>query len=193
MVGDRMSSRALLIIDVQNDLCPGGSMAIEGGENILRTLNRYIQRLKVHFFASRDWHPAKTNHFTPYGGEYPPHCVRDTFGAMFPTNLKLPASTIVISKGMGPREEGVSAFNGYDNKGRSFDVILDDMGIGSLYVCGLGTELGVKETVIDALERGYVVKLLTDAIGGVDAGGARLAMEEMEALGADMINLRDLG
>src|SRR5262245_29486497 len=100
MAADRGS--ALLIVDVQNDFCPGGTLPVSEGERVVTVLNRHIADAIARgwpVYASRDWHPAVTRHFKAYGGEWPPHCVQNTAGAAFHDDLKLPASAIVISKG----------------------------------------------------------------------------------------------
>ena len=100
---------ALLVVDVQKDFCPGGALPMPDGDRVVPALNRYIadagaQGMPV--YASRDWHPAVTNHFKAYRGEWPPHCVQGTDGARFHQDLQLPESTIVISKGQDPHTPG---------------------------------------------------------------------------------------
>src|SRR5262249_58445609 len=96
---------ALVIVDVQNDFCPGGALGVPGGDAVVPVLNRYAERFAAAgapVFASRDWHPAKTSHFKPYGGVWPPHCVQGTAGAAFHPDLSLPSGAAVVSKGMDP-------------------------------------------------------------------------------------------
>lgn len=184
---------ALLIVDVQKDFCPGGALAAPGGAAILPALNRHIgeaRTLDMPVYASRDWHPEVTSHFKAYGGEWPPHCVQDTAGAQFHSELKLPAETVVISKGNDPERPGYSAFDGRTSAGRSLLDDLRDRGIDRLYVTGIATDYCVKATVLDALRAGLRVSVLLDAITGIDVhpGDADRAVEEMSRAGAEMVH-----
>ena len=96
---------ALVVVDVQNDFCPGGSLAVPDGDSVVPVLNRYAERFDAQgaaVFASRDWHPPRTKHFAAYGGNLAPHCVQGTAGAAPHPALVLPARTQVVSKGMDP-------------------------------------------------------------------------------------------
>lgn len=139
-------------------------------------------------YASRDWHPAVTTHFQPYGGEWPPHCVQGSEGAEFHPQLDLPASAIVVSKGGDPERPGYSAFDGHTPEGQPFLADLRHRGVGGLYITGLTTEYCVKQTTLDALRAGLHVIVLTDAIAGIDAhpGDADRALSEMAHAGADL-------
>ncbi len=88
---------ALLIVDVQNDFCPGGALAVAEGHSVVPLLNQYMERASaagIPIFASRDWHPAQTAHFREFGGQWPPHCVQGTPGAEFHPGLRLPEGTV---------------------------------------------------------------------------------------------------
>ncbi|MGH6801331.1 MAG: isochorismatase family protein, partial [Methylocella sp.] len=94
---------ALVIVDVQNDFCPGGALAVAAGDRVVPILNQYIQRFAAAgrpIFATRDWHPEKTSHFNTDGGPWPPHCVRGTRGADFHPALQLTKNAVIVSKGM---------------------------------------------------------------------------------------------
>ncbi|HEY5617862.1 MAG TPA: nicotinamidase [Vicinamibacterales bacterium] len=183
------SRSALLMVDVQKDFCPGGALAVPDGDRVVPPLNRYAADAAARgwpVYASRDWHPRVTQHFRPYGGEWPPHCVQDTEGATFHDDLQLPAGAVVISKGQASDSPGYSALEGRSPNGTTF---LDDLrarGIGHLYVGGLATDYCVKHSVLDALRAGLEVTVLEDAIAGVDvkAGDSERALEEMRAAGA---------
>ncbi|MCM8792549.1 MAG: isochorismatase family protein, partial [Candidatus Omnitrophica bacterium] len=107
--------KALLIVDLQNDFCPGGRLAVPRGDKIVPIINKYIKlfsKNKLPIFASRDWHPKRTTHFKKFGGLWPVHCVQNTKGAQFHPKLRLPQETIIISKGMSPQKDSYSAFDG---------------------------------------------------------------------------------
>ena len=190
-------SDALVIVDVQNDFCPGGSLAVPEGDRVVPVLNRYIERfaaLKAPIFASRDWHPAVTRHFKAYGGAWPPHCVQGTKGAGFHADLRLPAEAVIVSKGMDPAEDAYSCFQAEDPDGMPFAAALGEHGVQRLFVGGLATDYCVKATVLDALMDGFQVVVLEDAIRAVDVSpgdGAR-ALHEMKAAGAAVATLADL-
>src|SRR2546423_13289895 len=108
---------ALLVVDVQNDFCPGGALAVREGDQVIPVLNRWIenaQRQNIPIFASRDWHPAEHISFKKRGGPWPPHCVQDTSGAAFHRDLQLPGNVQIVSKGYDRNEDSYSAFGGTD-------------------------------------------------------------------------------
>jgi nicotinamidase/pyrazinamidase len=189
MTNDRRS--ALLIVDVQNDFCPGGALPVPHGDRVVPVLNRYVSDAVEHgmpVYASRDWHPAVTRHFKEYGGEWPPHCVQNTEGGRFHADLQLPSSAIVVSKGQDPDKPGYSALEGYTDDGKTLLADLQRRQIDHLYVGGLATDYCVKQSVLDALAAGLKVTVLRDAIAGIDAqpGDADRAIAEMHEAGAEI-------
>ena len=183
--------RALIVVDVQRDFCPGGALPAPAGARIIPVVNRYLaeaRRLGLPVYASRDWHPPVTRHFVADGGEWPPHCVQGTEGARFHPDLELPPDAIVISKGDDPQRAGYSAFDGRTPEGRLLLSDLRDRGIDSIYVAGLTAEYCVKRTVIDALDAGLRVVVLTDGIAGIDArpGDAARALADIARAGAEL-------
>jgi nicotinamidase/pyrazinamidase len=182
---------ALVVVDVQRDFCPGGALPAPDGDRILPALNRYIaaaRELGMPVYASRDWHPAVTTHFTTYGGEWPPHCVQDTEGAEFHPALDLPGEVIVVSKGDDPARPGYSAIEGRTPQGQPLLVDLRARQIDRLYVTGIATDYCVKQTVLDARQAGLGVTVLTDAIAGIDVhpGDVDRALTQMADAGADL-------
>jgi nicotinamidase/pyrazinamidase len=180
---------ALVVVDVQNDFCPGGSLAVPDGDRVVPALNRHIERfqaLGAPIFASRDWHPPVTRHFQAYGGTWPPHCVQGTTGAEFHRDLRLSPDVIVVSKGMNPDEDAYSCFQAEDAGGMPFAAALGERGVQRLFVGGLATDYCVKATVLDALRDGFEVVVLEDAIRAVDVtpGDGAKAIEAMTAAGA---------
>jgi len=181
----------LLLVDPQNDFCPGGSLAVAEGDAVMPVLSAWAaaaERAGIPVFASRDWHPAKTTHFRDYGGVWPPHCVMGTPGAEFHPDLQLPASVRVVSKGMGETEDAYSAFQARDDSGRPLRSLLDESGVRHLYVGGLATDYCVKSSALDAVEEGFKVTLIPDGIRAVnlEATDGDRAVAEMRAVGVDL-------
>jgi nicotinamidase/pyrazinamidase len=187
---------AMLVVDVQNDFCPGGSLAVADGHAIVPVLNQYLARAAVAgmpVFASRDWHPAQTTHFREFGGLWPPHCVQGTPGAEFHPDLRLPEGTVVVSKGLNPVDEGYSLFEGKLEDGRDALAALRELGVTHVHVGGLATDYCVRATTLDALATRFDVFLLVDAIRAVEVqpGDGARAIAEMRAAGATSETLED--
>lgn len=190
------NSTGLLVVDVQNDFCPGGALAVAGGNRVVPPLNRAIVAFAdagLPIFATRDWHPPDTGHFQIHGGPWPVHCVQDTHGAAYHPELRLPESTIHLCKGIDERFDGYSAFDGVDAVGTPLATLLADRGINHLCIGGLATDYCIRASVLDARSRGVTVTVLIDAIAGVDLqpGDSERALEEMRAAGA-MLHTVDL-
>lgn len=192
-----MAETALLIVDVQNDFCPGGSLPVPDGDKVVEPLNIMIERAVNEewlVIASRDWHPRESRHFVEFRGQWPVHCVRDTAGAAFHLELQLPEDAIIISKGLRAEGEsadvdGYSAFDGIDLfRSRPFSKVLAIHGVQLLYVGGLATDYCVKATVLDACRHGFKVRVLDNACRGVDIneGDSRRAIMEMMGAGAEI-------
>ena len=180
---------ALLIVDVQNDFLPGGSLAVKGGENIIAPFNQYIEAVQAKalpILATRDWHPPNHCSFKEQGGPWPPHCVVDSKGAEFPSELRLPPSAVVISKGMQVEKDAYSGFEETD-----LDERLRSAHIHRVLIGGLATDYCVLNTVRDAIKHGYEVLLLQDAMAAVNVQpeDGEKAIEEMTSLGAIPITL----
>jgi nicotinamidase/pyrazinamidase len=180
---------ALLIVDVQNDFCPGGSLAVAGGDEVVPVLNRYAEAFAAAgrlVIADRDYHPGRTTHFVQFGGAWPPHCVQGTPGAEYHPDLVLPAGTVHVVKGLGAEEDAYSVFQGHDLSGQPLAALLDEHEIRTLYVGGLATDYCVKATVLDARKAGFDVVVLEDAVRAVNlrAGDGDRALEEMRVAGA---------
>jgi nicotinamidase/pyrazinamidase len=188
-------SPALLIVDVQNDFCPGGALPVAEGDEVVPVLRRLAARfaaLGLPVYASRDWHPPDSLHFAVHGGAWPVHCVQGTEGARLRDDLYLPPTAAIVTKGQGRHDEGYSAMVG-DVAGRgSLEDDLRARGVDRLYVGGLATDYCVRHTVLDALRRGFAVTLLTDAIRAVDVsrGDGDRALDEMRRGGATLASSR---
>jgi nicotinamidase/pyrazinamidase len=179
--------RALIIVDVQNDFCPGGALGVAGGDEVIEPLNRlakeFLSRGDV-VVKSRDWHQPTTKHFAAYGGTWPVHCVQETLGAEFHKDLLDDPRVIVISKGMND-EDSYSAFDGTDLAKQ-----LRAQGVEEVWVGGLATDYCVKNTVLDALREGFKVKAVADAMRAVNLkpGDDERAVAEMRSRGAEIVH-----
>ena len=178
--------KALIVVDVQNDFCPGGSLAVANGDEVVAPLNKLIKEFLDRgepVFKSRDWHPATAKHFAVYGGVWPVHCVQNTPGAEFHKDLSDDPRITIISKGIDESADGYSAFDG-----TSLAQILHDEGVTEVWVGGLATDYCVKHTVLDALRQGFEVKALADSMRPVnikpDDGASAIA--EMRSAGAEI-------
>ncbi len=181
---------ALIIVDVQNDFCPGGSLAVAEGDKVVAVLNRHIEKFfsaGLPIFATRDWHPARTKHFNTDGGSWPPHCVQGTEGGKFHPALALPNSSVVVSKGMSFEADSYSGFEATDAAGAGLAERLRGIGVERIFVGGLATDYCVKFTVLDGLKEGFKVTLLEDAVRGVNLrpDDSDRAIDEMVRAGAD--------
>jgi len=184
-----LKDAALLLVDVQNDFCPGGALAVPEGDRVIPPLNRAAARFAAlgrPVYASRDWHPERTRHFAKFGGEWPAHCVQGTSGAMLHPDLNLPPTAIILSKGRDPEVDDYSAFAAMDFSGTTLAELLQQQGVKQLFVGGLATDYCVRATVLDGLAAGFEVVVIEDGIAGVDLqpGDSDRAREEMLSAGA---------
>ncbi|MBI4409716.1 MAG: bifunctional nicotinamidase/pyrazinamidase [Gemmatimonadetes bacterium] len=188
---------ALLVVDVQNDFCPGGALAVPEGDRVVPVLNDYIARFReagVPVYASRDWHPRETRHFKAWGGKWPPHCIQDTRGAQFHAELRLPKDAVIVSKGMDPEQDAYSAFQAQDANGAALEQSLRQRGVQRLYVGGLATDYCVRASTLDALKQGFQAVLLLDAVKGIDLepGDIARSIDEMVRSGARTATLASI-
>lgn len=173
---------ALIIVDVQNDFMPGGSLPVPEGDAIMPSVNRWIAAAvagRAVVVASRDWHPAGHSSFRDQGGPWPPHCVQDTPGAQFHPGLRLPRDFLLVSKGDRRHLDQYSDFQSTPLAGE-----LRRRGVRRVFVCGLAQDVCVKATVLDALAHGFEAHVVTSATRPLDPGSGRQAREEMLRAGA---------
>lgn len=183
---------ALLVVDVQNDFCPGGALAVREGDRVVPVLNRFIglfQKKGLPIYATRDWHPKNHCSFKAGGGPWPPHCIQDSPGAEFHPDLRLPFETVVISKAMRPEAEAYSGF-----EGSNLELYLKRRGIRRVFIGGLATDYCVKTTVLDACRLGFETVILTDAVRGVNVrpDDSQKAIEAMKKAGAQAVTFEAL-
>lgn len=185
-------SPALLVVDVQNDFCPGGALAVEGGDRVVPVINRLASRaaaLGLPIYASRDWHPVDSTHFVTGGGPWPPHCVAGTEGARLHPALRLPPGAMIVTKGVGRDDQGYSVFEGHVAGRGAFADDLAARGVDHLIICGLATDYCVRATALDARTRGFGVSVVADAIAAVEVapGDGGRALDEMRHAGAAVV------
>lgn len=180
---------ALILVDVQNDFCPGGSLAAAKGDEVVAPLNRLSAEFAARnlpVIATRDWHPRNHVSFQENGGPWPAHCIQDTKGAEFHPRLVLPPRADVVTKGDDPKRDAYSGFQAESETGRMMADLLRVRGAERLFIGGLATDYCVKATVLDARKNGFPTVVLRDAIRAVDAepGDGDRAITEMTKAGA---------
>jgi len=188
---------ALLVVDIQNDFCPGGALGVPDGDAIIQRVNRAValfERRNLPVLFTRDWHPRETKHFKEFGGAWPAHCIQGTKGARFHSDLQVPKGSLILSKGMDPEQDSYSAFQAFTDRGRDLESTLHELDVDELFICGLATDYCVRATTLDGLRRGLAVRVLRDMIRGVDLkpGDSEMAVKEMRVHGAHFSESRGL-
>lgn len=174
----------MILVDVQYDFLPGGSLAVADGHDIIDPLNEAIDAFEaagLPVVATRDWHPSDHMSFAEQGGPWPPHCVADTDGAQFVASLRIPADAIIISKATLQELDAYSGFAGTDLHEQ-----LQSLGVRRVYVGGLATDYCILNTVLDARRLGYEVIVLAEAVRAVnvDPADGQRALQQMIDAGA---------
>jgi len=192
------ASSALLVVDVQNDFCPGGALAVEEGDQVVPRLNPWVERFAKAgrpIAYTRDWHPREHCSFREQGGPWPVHCVQKTSGADLHPDLKVKGP--LFDKAFKADEEAYSGFGGFlvDANGRISNLSLADWlrghGVKHVYIGGLTTDYCVRTTTLDALKEGFEATVLGDAIRAVNVhpDDGRRAVEEMKRAGAEFMGV----
>jgi len=181
---------ALLVVDVQNDFCPGGALPIQGGDAVVRPINKIMGLFDIIVF-SRDWHPADHCSFADspefVDGSWPVHCAQDSPGAEFHGSLRVPLDAMVISKGTDPAREEYSSFARPE-----LALGLRERGVKRVFVAGLATDYCVRATVLDGLSAGFPMVVVKDGCRGVSEETTEAALEEMAAAGVVICSSGDL-
>ncbi|MGC9368586.1 MAG: bifunctional nicotinamidase/pyrazinamidase [Paracoccaceae bacterium] len=184
----RPETEALIVVDVQNDFCPGGALAVPGGDEVVPEINALLDDFHLRVFT-QDWHPADHSSFAsnhpgrkpfevidmPYGGQvlWPDHCVQDTEGAAFHPDLDTAKADHVLRKGFRPEIDSYSAFFENDRETETgLDDFLRERGITAVTIVGLATDFCVQYTALDAAKLGYKVTVLEHACRGIDLDGS---------------------
>ncbi len=172
---------ALLVVDVQNDFCPGGALPIEDGDAVVPILNQWMQAARekgVPIYASRDWHPKGHISFADKGGPWPPHCIQDTHGAAFHPELRLPDEAVKVTKGTRFDQDQYSAF---DQTGLARE--MKRAGLERVWIGGLAQDVCVLASALDAAKAGFEVHLIRDATRPVSPEGGHDAIRQMRETG----------
>lgn len=175
----------LLLVDVQNDFCPGGALPLAGGDEVVPVLNRWLaaaRKLGVPVYASRDFHPAGHPSFETQGGPWPVHCLQDSTGAAFHPDLQLSDATILVTKGTRFDQDQNSAF---DQTGFAQQLRRD--GVRRLWIGGLALDVCVLATVLDALQEGFAVRVILPGTRPVSPPGGEEAVSRMQDAGAEVV------
>lgn len=180
-----------MVVDIQNDFCPGGALPVSEGDKVVPVLNKYIEKFRktsAPIIFTRDWHPPDHSSFKEQGGPWPPHCIQNSEGAKFHADLNVPPEGEIVSKA-DKKDEAYSFFQGTNLAKK-----LHERGIKRLLVGGLATDYCVKETVLDGLKYGFEVFHLDDASRGVNVNpdDSERALHEMVAAGAKRLSLADM-
>ncbi|HEY7633648.1 MAG TPA: nicotinamidase [Thermoleophilaceae bacterium] len=174
-------ARALLIIDFQNDFCPGGALAVPEGDEIAPRVNELLDSGEFDFVvATRDWHPPDHNSFEAQGGPWPPHCVQGSPGAELYSSLDRSKIDVVVDAGFRPELEGYSGF-----EETTLEQELRDHDIEDVTVVGLATDYCVRATALDAAHAGFGVTVDRAGVRGIDveSGDSERALDEVRAAG----------
>jgi nicotinamidase/pyrazinamidase len=177
---DITDTDVLIVVDVQNDFCPGGALPVPDGDAVVPVINRLMPRFG-RVIATQDFHPLRHSSFAEQGGPWPEHCVQSTPGAEFHPGLDTDAIDEIVQKGTDLATDGYSGFAGTDLAER-----LRDAGANKVFVVGLATDYCVRATAIEAVANGFETIVLTDAIRAVDVqpGDGDRAVAEMRSGGA---------
>ncbi len=179
---DIAETDALLIIDVQNDFCPGGALGVPEGDRVVPLVNVLMQNFD-HVFATQDFHPADHSSFEAQGGPWPEHCVQGTDGAALHPDLDVSSIDRIFQKGTDAAKDGYSAFAGTE-----LATELNRLGVQRVFVAGLATDYCVKATTIEAIDQGFDAVVIIDAIRAVNVKprDGEDALAEMEEAGATL-------
>lgn len=178
--------KALLVVDVQNDFCPGGALGVPEGDKVVPVINALMEAFPL-VIASKDWHPKDTVHFK----KWPPHCVQDTPGADFHPKLNVSKFKKIFLKGTKNKDDGYSAFEATNADLAGF---LKKEGVEDLYVVGLATDYCVKATALDADKLGFETFVVEDAVAAVNAkpGDGDKALKAMVRAGVTLISSEEV-
>ena len=181
--------RALIIVDVQNDFCEGGSLAVTGGSAVARAISELLASGPgyAHVVATKDFHIDPGDHFAEnpdYAVSWPPHCVAGTAGADFHPDFNPAGIEAVFMK--GHHTAAYSGFEGTDEAGTPLADWLRRRGVDEVDVVGIATDYCVRATAVDAAEAGFCTRVLLDLTAGVAPESTARAVEDLRAAGVEV-------
>jgi nicotinamidase/pyrazinamidase len=168
---------ALIVVDVQNDFCPGGALAVPDGDRVIRLANALAREAPL-VIATRDWHPPDHRSFAANGGPWPEHCVRDTPGAELHPDLDREPIDAIVDKGQSRDSEG---YSGFEDTG--LERLLRDRDAHEVHIAGLALDYCVRATALDARRAGFDVVVHADATRAVDPSARERVLDELRAAG----------
>lgn len=176
--------RALIVVDVQNDFCPGGALAVPDGDAVVEPVN-HLASSSPFVAATRDWHPPDHGSFTAQGGPWPVHCVQGTAGAELHPGIDRDRIDVVLDKGQAPDTEGYSGF-----EGTGLEALLRSRGVDAVDVAGLALDYCVRATALDAKRAGFDVVVHRGATRAVEVqpGDGERAVQELRAAGISVVD-----
>ena len=174
----------MIVVDVQNDFCPGGALAVPHGDEVVPPVNELAHELQF-VVATRDWHPPNHSSFAAQGGPWPVHCVRDTEGAQLHPALDSSAIDAVVDKGRSVDAEGYSGF-----EATGLESMLRSRGVDRVHVAGLALDYCVRATALDARRAGFDVVLHSGATRPVEVqpGDGARALAELRSAGVEVVD-----
>ena len=177
---------ALMVVDVQNDFCPGGALPIPRGDEVVPVANSWIRAAgeqEIPVYCSRDFHPREHPSFEEQGGAWPPHCIQETWGAKFHPELNVPDTARIVTKGVRFDEDQNSVFEETGLASR-----LERDGTKRLIVLGLALDVCVRASVLDGLQAGFEVAVIPDGCRAVTEESGNSTISELERAGANCIS-----
>lgn len=184
------SNDALLVVDIQNDFLPGGSLGVPQGDQVIPPIKELIsaaQKGHATIIASRDWHPANHMSFQEQGGPWPPHCVQNTPGAKFHESLHYPKDTIIVSKATNPDIDAYSAFHAETENGIPLPKILEERNVKRVIICGLCLDYCVKASSLDLIKAGYETVVVLNATKAIDEEDGLETIRLLTSFGVQVI------
>ncbi len=184
---------ALILVDIQNDFCPGGALAVAQGDEIIEVVNRLMPCFPL-VVAIQDWHPANHISFQEQGGIWQPHCMQNTPGAELHPQINRQEIDSYFHKAFEPQKDAYSGFEGINQQGQSLHQALKEKEIKTIFVTGLATDYCVKATALDGLKNGYEVYVVTDVVRAVNvnADDGEKALAAMQAQGVHLLSSEEL-
>jgi len=188
-----MGSKALIVVDMQNDFMEGsGVLPVLGSNELIPIINEHIDSFKRDgdlVCGTMDYHPSGHISFVDQGGIWPQHCMQDTDGVEIVDGLH--KFDYIIHKGTDISADSYSGFKDDNGAKTNLEEILNENGITELYVCGVATDYCVKATVLDAIALKYDVRVCLDACAGVSAESTNVAIAEMMGCGVSLTQTRN--